>query len=112
MTLIAALFAAACALSAQQYFVGNCDKDALSYKCGEPMNFQIGLFEDGKPVVGQKLVWEINTDDGTSAKGEAVSAQQPLKLSTKCDKPGFARVKVWRALYRENQSVFHLVLSS
>ena len=45
ITLIATLCAAACALSAQQYFVGNCDKDALSYKCGEPMNFQIGLFE-------------------------------------------------------------------
>lgn len=95
ITLIATLCAAACALSAQQYFVGNCDKDALSYKCGEPMNFQIGLFEDGKPVVGQKLVWEINTDDGMSAKGEAVSAQQPLKLSTKCNRPGFARVKVF-----------------
>lgn len=88
--------AAALSLSAQQYFVGNCDKDALSYKCGEEMKFEISLMQDGKPVVGQKLKWEIRADDGSpERKGEAVSAAEPLRLATKCNTPGFVNVEVF-----------------
>ena len=90
------MVAAALPLSAQQYFVGNCDKDALSYKCGEEMKFEISLMEDGKPVLGQKLKWEIRADDGSpERKGEAVSAAEPLKLSAKCNTPGFVNVCVY-----------------
>ena len=86
----------ACTLAlAQMYFVGNSDKDALSYKCGETMKFSILLFENGKPKVGQKLEWKVKSDDGSKKSGKAVSAETPLELTAKTDVPGFVSVEVF-----------------
>ncbi len=37
------------------YFVGTCDKDALSYKVGEKITFKVQLCKEGKPVSGVKV---------------------------------------------------------
>ena len=88
--------AAATSLWAQLYFVGNCNKDALSYKCGEEMVFDIALFDGDKPKVGQRLEWIVESDDGAKMRtGKAVSGEKPLRLTTKCDVPGFVRVRVF-----------------
>lgn len=79
------------------HFVGNTDKDALQYKCGEEMKFEIQLFdEDGSVKTGQTVEWIISGDDGAEVrKGKAVTSKNPLKLRAKCDKPGVVRVQVW-----------------
>ena len=94
--IVSAFMAAATSLRAQLYFVGNCNKDALSYKCGEEMVFDIALFDGDKPKVGQQLEWIVESDDGTKMRtGKAISGEKPLRLTTKCDKPGFVRVRVF-----------------
>ncbi len=81
---------------AQLNFVGNTDKDALSYKCGENINFTIQLYDGDKIKEGVPLKWIITSDDGAPARsGTTVSGKEPLKLTTKCDKPGFVRVRVF-----------------
>ena len=88
--------AAATSLWAQLYFVGNCNKDALSYKCGEEMVFDIALFDGDRPKVGQRLEWIVESDDGAKMRtGKAISGEKPLRLTSKCDKPGFVRVRVF-----------------
>ncbi len=94
--IVSAFMAAATSLWAQLYFVGNCNKDALSYKCGEEMVFDIALFDGDKPKVGQRLEWIVESDDGAKMRtGKAVSGEKPLRLTTKCDVPGFVRVRVF-----------------
>ena len=79
----------------QPYFIGTCDKDALEYKVGEKMKFSINLVDkDGKIIEGQKLQWRVSKDNGTPEVGEGVSSKEPFVITTKLDKPGFARVTV------------------
>lgn len=75
-------------------FTGATDKEPLSYKKGQEMVFTVQLLDNGKPVVGKKLKWERQGDDGLSEKGEAISSEEPLTVKTKMDQPGFVRVTV------------------
>jgi len=75
-------------------FYGETDKDPFSYAKGQGMVFTIRLLDNGKPVVGKKLQWERQGDDGMTEKGEAISGEDPLIVKTSLGNPGFARVTV------------------
>lgn len=77
-------------------FTGKTDKNPVLYKSGEAMNFTITLVDKAAknaPVKGRKLKWTRAGDDGKTEKGEAVS-DDPLKITTKIDQPGFVRITV------------------
>ena len=80
----------------QPYFIGKCNKDALSYKIGEKMTFSVNLVDkDGNILEGQKLKWTLTKDYSPDVKeGELVSSKEPFVLSTQMDAPGFARLTV------------------
>ena len=80
----------------QPYFIGKCNKDALSYKIGEKMTFSVNLVDkDGNILEGQKLKWTLSKDYSPDVKeGELVSSKEPFVLSTQMDAPGFARLTV------------------
>ena len=93
--IVAALLALVNAAFAKLCFEGRTDKDALSYRAGETMNFDIALLENGKPVEGVKLKWFVRSDDGSPERsGDAVSAKTPLRISAKCNVAGFVNVRV------------------
>ena len=78
------------------YFDGKTDKNPVLYKAGEPMTFLISLRDkdaEGAMVKGRKLVWNRTGDDGKTEHGEALS-DEPLKITTRIDKPGFVRIIV------------------
>ena len=77
-----------------KYFVGNTDKDAVSYKKGESMTFTVGLFADGEPVSCPKLSWSIAGDDGKKSNGTADGSSGEITLTTSCDTAGYVRVTV------------------
>ena len=77
-------------------FTGTCDKDPLSYRCGEEMTFSIILVDrdnENKPVPGRTLSWERTGDDGQVERGKGTS-DEPLVITTSLSKPGFAHIKV------------------
>lgn len=91
----AVLAASMSALSAKIYFTGTCDKDALSYKCGEPMVFSVSLKEDGKALDGKKVRYIRSGDDGVVDEGTFVSdANKPFVYKTSIDKAGYVRLRM------------------
>ncbi|RRJ95814.1 acetylxylan esterase [Opitutaceae bacterium TAV4] len=74
--------------------LGKNDKPTPFYAPGEKMTFEIRLQQDGKPVSGTRLSWTRTGDDGLTEKGEAISAVEPLVITTSTDKPGFVRILV------------------
>lgn len=78
------------------YFDGKTEKNPVLYKAGEPMTFLVVLRDKdagGAIVKGRKLVWNRTGDDGKKECGEALS-DEPLKITTRIDKPGFVRIIV------------------
>ncbi len=78
------------------YFDGKTEKNPVLYKAGEPMTFLVTLRDkdaDGAIAKGRKLVWNRTGDDGENEHGEALS-DEPLKITTRIDKPGFVRIIV------------------
>lgn len=81
-----------------KYFVGETDKNPLSYQCGEIMRFVI------TPKFGNKFLdipqfrfykWKIEGDDGRIEEGSLSSLdRKPLILTTSLKRPGFVRVIV------------------
>jgi cephalosporin-C deacetylase-like acetyl esterase len=73
------------------------------------MVFTVCLEDDGQPVEGVRLVWERTGDDGQTQGGEALSGQEPLRITTSLDTPGFVFIKVTamdeagKPLLRENK---------
>ncbi len=77
------------------YFTGDSEKSPLSYRCGEEIVFNIQLTEDGKPLSGIPLEWNLYGEDGKRDKGKATAdAEKPLVIKTSQDKPGFVYVEV------------------
>ena len=75
------LFVSATLFAANSYFVGSCDKGALSYKPGETMKFTLNIQNDkGEIVEGQKVKWTRRGDDGKTFSGEAVSGKDPIVI--------------------------------
>ncbi len=72
------------------YFAGDSEKSPLSYRCGEEIVFRISLVEDGKPMKGVPIQWNLFGEDGKRQKGNAVSdPEKPLIIRTSLSKPGF-----------------------
>ena len=77
-----------------KYFVGNTDKDAVSYKSGETMTFTVGLFADGEAVSCPKFSWSISGDDGKKSSGTADGSSGEITLTASCDTAGYVHVIV------------------
>ena len=90
------LFCCAAALfGGEIYFQGDSEKNPLTYRCGEEIVFRATLVEDGKPLSGVPIQWNLFSEDGTKEKGTAVSdPAKPLTVRTKLAKPGFAYLEV------------------
>lgn len=85
-----------------KYFKITTDKPAISYKCGETMNFTIRARENGVDIPCKYIKWEIRTDDGQYKSGYGSCYEgAPLKLSASVLRPGFVRITC-RALNSEN----------
>ena len=77
--------------------VGRTNKDPVSYKVGEKIDFTLTLkgmasLPDGEWSVG----WRLTGDDGQSGKGVSpIALDKPVKVSTKLAKPGFVRLEAY-----------------
>ena len=63
-------------------------------RSGETVEFRVRLLKDGRPAPGRKLVWSIHGDYARGAKGECVSAAEPVTLRFTPRGPGFTWLKV------------------
>ena len=81
-----------------KFFVGETNKNPLSYKCDEIMTFTI------TPRLGENFLdipefrfyrWMIDGDDGRHEEGYISSMdRKPIVLTTTLKRPGFVRVIV------------------
>lgn len=77
--------------------VGRTNKDPVSYKVGEKIDFTLSLkgmaaLPDGDWSVG----WQLTGDDGQQRRGKsAIALDKPVKVSTKLTKPGFVRLEAY-----------------
>jgi len=79
------------------------DKEPVSYRSGEPMQFKLQLLDDGQPVIGKVIKWVRTGDDGLSTQGEMVSSSKaPLTITTSIKKPGFVRLEI--SIFNEDGS--------
>ncbi len=77
------------------YFFGTLNRKSPVFKPGEEMVFTVTFFDkNDKPVKGKKLLWTRTGDDGITQKGEAVSTEEGVKITTSTNKPGFVRLYV------------------
>lgn len=81
-----------------KYFVGETDKNPLSYTCGEIIKFVITP-KSGNDFLGipqfRFYRWKIEGDDGRLEEGSVSSLdREPLVLTTSIKRPGFVRVIV------------------
>ena len=57
------LCCAAALFAGQIYFKGDSVKNPLSYRCGEEIEFRLSLVEDGTPLAGVPITWELFGED-------------------------------------------------
>ena len=88
------LISAVAGFAADPVIVGTTDNPTALYAPGALMTFRIQLEEEGRLVVGKKLAWTRTGEDGLTEQGTAVSADEPLVITTSLGKPGFVRVLV------------------
>ncbi|MEE0945858.1 MAG: DUF1653 domain-containing protein [Acutalibacteraceae bacterium] len=75
------------------YFKFETNKPALSYKCGETMEFSIQARSNCTDTECRFIKWEIRTDDGKYETGfGSCEAGKPLKLTACLSRPGFVRI--------------------
>lgn len=92
-TLLFLVLGAAVYAAPKLHFTAGTNKEPLAYKCGEEIVFSLQI-TDGKTVQNNiPFRWELFVEGGKSSSGKAVSsADNPLQIKTKLDKPGFAYV--------------------
>lgn len=99
------LLAALSAKAENLTFIGQTDKDALSYQVGETITLTVTLVDadnDCKPVTGRTMRWRLTQDDyGTplgeknrAAKASGTTTSNPLVVTTTLTKPGMVRLQV------------------
>ncbi len=79
---------------ANAYFYGSTTKNAIEYKCGEEIVFDLTLIKDDKPLPCALFKWSCDTDDGNHFEGECDGKTGKLTFSVKLEKCGFAHVVV------------------
>ena len=88
LMLSAALFAAP-----KLYFTADTDKEPLAYKCGEEITFSVQISDGTSFQKDIPFRWELFIEGGKKSSGKAVSsADKPLQIKAKLDKPGFAYI--------------------
>ena len=81
---------------AQTVFVGYTDKDALSYKVGEEMVFDIYLLADSEVVSAPYFYYSVETEDGQAkTEGYVDGSKGHFTVKAKSLKPGAVRVKAY-----------------
>ena len=77
-------------------FVGITDKDALSYKVGEEMTFEIYLTANNEVVSAPYFYYSVEGEDGQSkTEGYADGSKGHFTVKAKMSKPGALRVKAY-----------------
>ncbi|MDO5320475.1 MAG: acetylxylan esterase, partial [bacterium] len=78
-------------------FIGDTDKDPLSYKLNETITFTVKLVDkdaNNAAVAGRELRWTLSHDEKTLDKSGTATSDNPLVVTTAMSKPGFARLVV------------------
>ena len=76
------------------YFRGSTTKDAVSYKAGEEMIFELELVHDGKAFGVPLFKWECYGDDGVKETGIVPGESGKLTVRASVAVPGFVHVIV------------------
>lgn len=91
--LVALLSASAFVLAAVEYsMVFTSNKKGAIYQCGEEMVFTAQLLIDGKPGIGSMVKYELYNNGAKIKSGKQSVTAEPLKISTRLDKPGWAHI--------------------
>jgi cephalosporin-C deacetylase len=105
--LLLSVLAMAGSVSAESLsFLGETDKDPLTYVCGETIVFTFTLVDrqaKNAPVKSRRVAWTRAGDDGCEEHGTAVS-DGPVTVCTKLDRPGFVHVVI-RAVDADGKTV-------
>ncbi len=78
-------------------FIGDSDKNPLSYKLNETITFTVTLVDkdaNNAAVTGKELKWTLTGDDSSLNTNGIASSDAPLTVTTAITKPGFVRLKV------------------
>ncbi len=78
-------------------FIGDSDKDPLSYKLNETITFTVTLVDkdaNNAAVTGKELRWTLTGDDSSLNTSGTASSDTPLTVTTALTQPGFVRLKV------------------
>lgn len=77
------------------YFTGSTTKDAVGYRCGEVMRFELTMKnESGCRVTCPYFLWEASGDDGQKNSGKVSGEEGTIALEFTMTKPGFLHLKV------------------
>ena len=77
-----------------KYITGTTEKDAVSYRVGEEIVFNLELKADNKLAGCDLFMWTVTADDGTSSSGASDGRSGKLTVKTKISKPGFVYLQV------------------
>ena len=103
---------------AELCFVGLTDKDALSYKVGEEMNFEIYLTANGEVVSAPYFYYSVEGEDGqVKTEGYVDGSKGHFTVKAKMSKPGAVRVKAYicdenKVKQTKNNSQFYIDLET
>ena len=78
-------------------FIGDTDKNPLSYKLNETITFTVKLVDkdaNNAAVAGRELRWTLSHDDKTLDRSGTATSDNPLVVTTAMSQPGFARLVV------------------
>lgn len=78
-------------------FMGDSDKNPISYALNETITFTVKLVDKDAAnavVGGKELRWTLSGDDKTLDKSGTASSDAPLTVTTALTQPGFVRLKV------------------
>ena len=93
LLLVTLLSAVAFALAAVEYsMVFTSNKKSAIYQCGEEMVFTAQLLIDGKPATDSVVKFDLYHNGKKIKSGKQAVSAEPLKISTKLDKPGWAHI--------------------
>lgn len=88
-----------------KYFKCFTDKNPVSYSLGDEIVFTVFAREEGKDIKCEKVVWEIQADDGGNIKGTAkITEDSPLVVKYTLNRPGFAHL-ICKAVDEEGKEI-------
>ena len=93
LLLVTLLSAGAFVLAAVEYsMVFTSSRKNAIYKCGEEMIFTAQLLADGKPASDSMVKYDLYHNGQKIKSGKQAVSAEPLTISTKLDKPGWAHI--------------------